>query len=187
MLNIQYLINSDFHLKSHLSYDNINNFNKKLLDEIDDIFYMSNYLSFLFINSGGGLMEIDLLEKIIEQKKYKNIKLFIIDHKFYNFKKKIILLNNIKKKINVECNIFPCFEDFYHYIYGKVIRLDFIIGVNNFYLNLEKENKTYWIGFIDRLIGSYGINDKDIIMANQNNQKFHIEKVSLYKIKKIMV
>lgn len=182
MLNIQYLNKNKFLLNSYLTYDCIDSFNNKLLDDIDDIFYMSNYISFLFINSGGGLMETDLLEKIILQNKYKNIKLFIVDHKFYNFKKKIILLNSIKKKINVECNIFPCFKDFYNFIVEKIIRLDFIIGVNNFYLNLEKENKSYWLGFVNRLIGTYGINDKEIYIINQYKNNFSVNKLSLYKI-----
>ena len=179
MLNVQYL-NTNCDLKSHLNYENINIFNKQFLEEIDDIYYMSNYISFLFINTGGGLMETDLLEKIILQNKYKNIKLFIVDHTFYNFKKKIILLNSIKKKINVECHIFPCFKDFYNFIIKLLIRIDFIIGVNNFYLHLENDNKNYWHGFINRLVGSYGLNDKEMYILNQKNKKLFIEKISLY-------
>lgn len=182
MLNIQYLNPDEYLLKSYLSYDTINKFNKEFLDEIDDIYYMSNYISFLFINSGGGLMELDLVEKIIDQNKYKNLKLFIVDHKFYNFKRKIIFLNAIKKKINVECYVFPCFKDFYNFIHDKIIRLDFVIGVNNFYLHLKDENRNYWKGFIDRLVGSYGINDKQMYIVNQTIDKYIVEKLSLYKL-----
>ncbi len=182
MLNIQYLNTERNILKSYLSYDSINKFNKELLNDIDDIYYMSNYLSFLFINSGGGLMEFDLIEKVIEQNKYKNIKLFIVDHKFYNFKRRIIFLNSIKKKINVECLVFACFKDFYNHVHDKVIRFDFIVGVNNFYLKLENENKSYWLGFINKLVGPYGMNDKQIYIINQKDDNYMVEKISLYRL-----
>ena len=182
MLHIEYINYKSFLLKSYLSYENINKFNAQFLTEIDDIYYMSNYLSFLFIYSGGGLLEIDLIEKIIEQNKYKNIKLFVLDHKFYNFKRKIIFLNSIKKKINIECFVFNCFKDFYFFIKNKVIRLDFIIGVNNFHLHLEDENKNYWKGFVSMLVGPYGVNDKKIFMVNQINNSYLVEKKSLYNL-----
>jgi len=52
-------------LKSFLTQTNINTFNNFIIDKIDDVYFMSNYLTFIFFYSGGGLLEINFIDKFL--------------------------------------------------------------------------------------------------------------------------
>jgi len=124
---------------------------------------MSEYITFIFFDSGGGLLEINFLDKLINHDKFKKIKIFIIDQIFYNLKKKAIINNFIKNKNkNIICKIYPNVKKFYEYTTVNNFRIDFIIGINNYFNSLNNINKIYWRALILEIIGTYGINDKSI-------------------------
>lgn len=181
MLNLESLVEEC--LYSHISNENINIFNYHLINKIDDIYFMSRYITFLHFYTGGGLLELDLIDKLVCQNKYKNVKIFIIDDVYYNFKKKIILERKINKYKNITCKIFPNIKDFLDFITEQIIKIDFIIGTNNFYQKLKEEDVCNWKIFIRKIVGNYGINDKDMFLANETGNKFVIKKLSLYNLK----
>ena len=83
---------------NHKIFKNIEYLNNYIINEIDNMYFMSEYITFIFFDSGGGLLEINFLDKLINHDKFKKIKIFIIDQIFYNLKKKAIINNFIKNK-----------------------------------------------------------------------------------------
>ena len=169
--------------KFYLNQENIDKLNSYIIDKIDDIYFMSEYITFIFFYSGGGLLQIKFIDKLIEQNKYKKINIFIIDNIFYNLRKKIILNNYINKKnININCKIYSNIKDFYEYFIKNPCKIDFIIGVDKFYKKLNKLQFNYWIFFVNKLIGSRGVYDKDIYIIKNTNNELEINISSLYKL-----
>lgn len=170
-------------LKSFLTQTNINTFNNFIIDKIDDVYFMSNYLTFIFFYSGGGLLEINFIDKLIQQNKYKKINIFIIDDFFYNLKKKILVKNHISNKSNnINCKIFSNLDDFYHYITCNPCRIDFLVGANDFYKNLSSIDNDFWNLFINKLVGSRGVYDKDIYILNQYKDDIDIKILSIFSL-----
>lgn len=182
---MNYLLQKDIiFYKSFLNIKQRKNFCEYLINKIDDLYYLSGYISFLFIGLGGGLLEIEFIDKLIIQNKFKKIIIFIVDDYFYNLKKKILLKNFIKKKnVNINLFIFTSFSDFYEFILQKNLKLDFLIGLNKFNDKFNNDEKNYWTSFVNKLVGSYGVYDKDIYLVDKNNEEdIDIKINSLYKL-----
>ena len=154
-------------------------FNNYIINEIDDIYFMSEYITFIFFDCNGGLLEIHFLDKLINHKKFKKIKIFIIDQIFYNLKRKAQINNFIKKKNkNIICKIYPNVKKFYEYTIANYFRIDFIIGINNYFNSLNNINKIYWKALVLEIVGTYGVNDKSIYILYPKKNKIKIK--SLY-------